>query len=59
MEVKYEYLEMIPEIKELLIKNTSPYLSKKELCEYLKISESFLKQSLLQRPFTIPCHHKS
>ena len=46
MEIKYEYLELIPVIKDLLVRSSSPYLSRKELANYLKVSESFIKQKL-------------
>ena len=46
MDIKYEYLEMIPEIKKMIIKFSSPFLSRKELSQYLKVSESFIKQCL-------------
>lgn len=51
MEIKYEYLEMIPEIKTMMIKSSSPYLSRKELSSYLKVSESFIKQRLYNGEF--------
>jgi transcriptional antiterminator len=46
MNVNFEYLEMIPELKNMIIKLSSPFLSRKELAEYLKVSESFIKQRL-------------
>jgi predicted DNA-binding transcriptional regulator AlpA len=57
MDIKYEYLEMLPEIKKLLIKSTSPYLSKKELADYLKVSESFIKQKMLNGSFVEDKHY--
>ena len=57
MNIKYEYLELLPEIKELLIKFNSPYLSKKELSAYLKVSESFIKQKLYNGDFIKGIHY--
>jgi|JTFP01.1.fsa_nt_gb hypothetical protein len=49
MQINFENLELIPQIKDLLIKSLSPYLSKSELAEYLKVSPSFIKQNLLNK----------
>jgi len=51
MNIKFENLELIPQIKDLLIKANSPYLSKKELSNYMKVSESFIKQKLYNGEF--------
>jgi len=51
MDVNFENLELIPQIKDLLIKANSPYLSKKELSNYMKVSESFIKQKLYNGEF--------
>lgn len=51
MNVNFENLQLIPEIKDLLIRANSPYLSKKELVHYLKVSESFIKQKLYSGEF--------
>lgn len=57
MDIKYEYLEMIPEIKNMILKSSSPYLSRKELETYLKVSESFIKQRLYQGEFLEGKHY--
>ena len=51
MLVNFELLKLLPEIKDMLIKSSSPYLSKKELSSYLKVSESFIKQKLYNGEF--------
>ncbi len=57
MNIKYEYLEMIPEIKNMIIKASSPYLSKKELASYIKVSESYIKQRLYNGEFELNKHY--
>ena len=57
MDIKYEYLELLPEIKDMLIKFNSPYLSKKELASYLKVSESFIKNKLYNGEFELGKHY--
>ena len=57
MNIKLEYLELLPEIKEMLIKYGSPYLSKKELSSYLKVSQSFIKQKLYNGEFELNKHY--
>jgi predicted DNA-binding transcriptional regulator AlpA len=57
MTVNFEHLELLPEIKNLLIQSTSPYLSKKELASYLKVSESFIKQKLYSGEFQLDKHY--
>ena len=57
MDIKYEYLELIPEIKEMMIKASSPYLSKKELANYIKVSESFIKQKVYSNEFVENIHY--
>lgn len=57
MDIKYEYLEMIPEIKEMMINASSPYLSRKELANYIKVSESFIKQRLYNGEFQENIHY--
>jgi len=57
MDIKYEYLELLPIIKEMLIKSNSPYLSRKELSSYLKVSESFIKQKLYNGEFKLDIHY--
>ena len=57
MDIKYEYLELLPIIKDMLIKSSSPYLSRKELSSYLKVSESFIKQKLYNGEFQIDKHY--
>jgi len=56
MNVNFENLELIPQIKDLLIKSSSPYLSKQELAHYLKISPSFIKQKLSNGEFKENLH---
>lgn len=56
MNVNFENLQLIPEIKDLLIRATSPYLSKKELAHYLKVSDSFIKQKLYSGEFQENLH---
>jgi len=51
MNINFENLELIPQIKDLLIRANSPYLSKKELSNYMKVSESFIKQKLYNGEF--------
>ncbi|PHS56139.1 MAG: hypothetical protein COB17_00245 [Sulfurimonas sp.] len=57
MDIKYEYLELLPIIKDMLIKANSPYLSKKELSNYLKVSESFIKNKLYNGEFINGKHY--
>ena len=57
MLVNFELLELLPEIKDMLIKSSSPYLSKKELSNYLKVSESFIKQKLYNGEFIEGKHY--
>jgi len=57
MDIKYEYLELIPIIKDMLIKSSSPYLSRKELASYLKVSESFIKNKLYSGEFLNGMHY--
>ena len=57
MDIKYEYLELIPIIKDMLIKSSSPYLSRKELALYLKVSESFIKNKLYSGEFLNGIHY--
>jgi len=57
MNVNFELLELLPEIKEMLIKFNSPYLSKKELSSYLKVSESFIKNKLYSGEFELGLHY--
>jgi len=52
----FEYLELLPIIKDMLIKSSSPFLSRKELSFYLKVSESFIKQKLYNGEF-VECKH--
>ncbi len=56
MNINFENLDLLPEIKELLIKNSSPYLSKKELSLYLKVSQSFIKNSIHNGDFILGKH---
>ena len=56
MNVNFENLQLIPEIKDLLIRANSPYLSKRELSNYLKVSESFIKQKLYSGEFVENLH---
>lgn len=57
MDIKFEYLELLPTIKELLISNNSPYLSRKELSQYIKVSESFIKQRVYDGTFIDNVHY--
>jgi hypothetical protein len=57
MDIKYEYLELIPLIKDMLVKSSSPYLSRRELSNYLKVSESFIKQRLYNAEFLEGKHY--
>ena len=57
MDIKYEYLELLPIIKDMLIKSSSPYLSRKELALYLKVSESFIKNKLYSGEFLNGIHY--
>ena len=57
MQVNFELLNLLPEIKDMLIKSSSPYLSKKELASYLKVSESFIKQKLYNGEFQLDKHY--
>ncbi|WP_193113465.1 helix-turn-helix transcriptional regulator [Sulfurimonas marina] len=57
MNVDFSLLELLPEIKQLLVKSSSPYLSKKELCDYLKVSLSFIKQKLYNGEFQLDKHY--
>ena len=57
MTVNFEHLELLPIIKDMLIKYSSPYLSKKELASYLKVSESFIKQKLYNGEFQLDKHY--
>jgi len=57
MNINFELLELLPEIKEMLIKSSSPYLSKKELSAYLKVSESFIKNKLYSGEFIDGMHY--
>lgn len=57
MNVNFELLELLPEIKEMLIKFNSPYLSKRELSSYLKVSESFIKNKLYNGEFQLGLHY--
>jgi len=57
MTVNFEHLELLPIIKDMLIKSSSPYLSKKELASYLKVSESFIKQKLYSEEFENGKHY--
>ena len=41
----------------MLIKFNSPYLSKKELASYLKVSESFIKNKLYSKEFELGIHY--
>ena len=56
MNVNFENLQLIPEIKDLLIGANSPYLSKRELSNYMKVSESFIKQKLYNGEFKENLH---
>jgi len=56
MTVNFENLNLLPEIKDLLIRANSPYLSKKELAHYLKVSDSFIKQKLYSGEFVENLH---
>lgn len=55
--VDFEVLKLLPEIKQLLIKFNSPYLSKQELASYLKVSQSFIKQKLYNGEFQLGLHY--
>ncbi|OHD97654.1 MAG: hypothetical protein A3K14_00300 [Sulfurimonas sp. RIFCSPLOWO2_12_FULL_36_74] len=57
MDIKYEYLELLPMIKDMLIQSSSPYLSRQELSNYLKVSESFIKQKLYNGEFEESKHY--
>jgi predicted DNA-binding transcriptional regulator AlpA len=57
MNINFELLELLPEIKQMLIKSSSPYLSKKELASYLKVSESFIKNKLYSGEFLNGTHY--
>jgi predicted DNA-binding transcriptional regulator AlpA len=57
MQINFEYLELLPLIKDMLIKSSSPYLSKKELANYLKVSDSFIKQKLYNGEFQLDKHY--
>ena len=57
MNVNFEHLELLPIIKDMLIKFNSPYLSRKELSSYLKVSESFIKQKLYNGEFELGLHY--
>lgn len=57
MQVNFEHLELLPQIKEMLIKFSSPYLSRKELASYLTVSESFIKQKLYNGEFELDKHY--
>ena len=57
MNINFEHLELLPIIKDMLIKSSSPYLSKKELASYLKVSESFIKQKLYSGEFENGKHY--
>ena len=57
MNINFEHLELLPIIKDMLIKYSSPYLSRKELSSYLKVSESFIKQKLYNGEFIIDKHY--
>lgn len=41
----------------MLIKSSSPYLSRQELSNYLKVSESFIKQKLYNGEFVESKHY--
>lgn len=56
MTVNFDNLNLLPEIKDLLIRANSPYLSKRELSNYLKVSESFIKQKLYSGEFVENLH---
>jgi len=57
MTINFEHLELLPIIKDMLLKISSPYLSKKELASYLKVSESFIKQRLYTGEFINGIHY--
>ena len=57
MQINFEHLELLPLIKDMLIKSSSPYLSKKELASYLKVSDSFIKQKLYNGEFQLDKHY--
>lgn len=57
MNVNFENLELIPIIKDMLIKLSSPFLSRQELSNYLKVSESFIKQKLYNGEFVETVHY--
>ena len=57
MNINFEHLELLPVIKDMLIKSSSPYLSRKELSSYLKVSESFIKQRLYNGEFQDGKHY--
>jgi len=57
MQINFEHLELLPLIKDMLIKSSSPYLSKKELANYLKVSDSFIKQKLYNGEFQLDIHY--
>jgi hypothetical protein len=57
MNVNFENLELIPIIKDMLIKFSSPFLSRQELSNYLKVSESFIKQKLYNGEFVDGKHY--
>jgi len=57
MKINFEYLELLPIIKDMLIKSSSPYLSRKELSSYLKVSESFIKNKLYSGEFLNGKHY--
>jgi len=57
MKINFEYLELLPIIKDMLIKSSSPYLSRNELSSYLKVSESFIKQRLYNGEFQNGKHY--
>ena len=57
MQINSEHLELLPIIKDMLIKSSSPYLSRKELSSYLKVSESFIKNNLYSGEFTLGLHY--
>jgi len=57
MNINFEHLELLPIIKDMLIKSSSPYLSRKELSSYLKVSESFIKNKLYSGEFLNGIHY--
>jgi hypothetical protein len=57
MEVNFKDLELLPKIYTLLQNSHSPYLTFKELQEYLKVKESYIKERMRTGEFETGVHY--